>query len=99
MGTPTVYRYRRPGDASWQWEPVVVADSWFFARKQAQRILECENPQVEDSGREPPLPEVVPPPAPRKRKRMKSKHKKRARKVKGFKSLRKKAKREAKRKR
>jgi hypothetical protein len=96
MGSATLWRYRRTTDKSFQLEPFVVADSWYGARNQVRVILQCERPLVEDTGQEPPPPEVIPPPsngAPpkRKRKRIKPQHKKRARQVKDFKELRKKA--------
>lgn len=58
--TPTFYRYRRRGEKSWQWEPFIVTDTWYYARAQARVILGCDNPEVEDSGLET-LTEVIPP--------------------------------------
>lgn len=60
--TPTIYRYRRPGEPSWQWEPLVVEETWYAARAHVRVILECDNPEVEDTELEPPLPEIIPPP-------------------------------------
>lgn len=76
MASETVYRYRRRGDACWQWEPLIVASSWFYARQAAKVILQCEDPVVEDSGRAPPLPDVVPPPAVPKPRRRQAKPRK-----------------------
>lgn len=64
--TPTIYRYRRPGAPHWDWEPLVVEETWFAARAKLRVMLQCDNPEVEDSGIEPPLPDVIPPPRLRK---------------------------------
>lgn len=56
----TIYRYRRPGAPAWDWEPLVVEETWYAARAAVRVMLQCDNPEVEDTELAPPLPDPIP---------------------------------------